>query len=468
MIARLARASLFGSALWVIAGCTPDAPPAVPQPYVAPQTPIVPPPPATIADPPPVTTGNLTIAYENGLRIVVKRLPGSELAAAQLYIRGGARNWKQADAGIELLALRTAVSGGTERLDRDTFTKTMSALGSDMGASSSNDYSVIAAKSLTAQFDATFELLTEAFLTPALPDREIENNRQRQLTEIRRDEETPDGRLGLLVTQAVFAGHPYANRPVGTIASVNPLTRDGLKTYLAQLRETSRLELVVVGDVTPEHVRDLVRSAFGKLPRGSYVESVLPTPKFNQSKVSVTEAKMPTNYIQSTFIGPSWRDPDFATAIIAMSVLGDRVWEEVRTKRNLSYAPKAGFRSGATITRGMLYVTAVDPNTTMKVMFGEVTRLSNELIPDKDLAGVKAQYLTGHLTETESVDGEADWLGLTDIVGGDVSLADGLPERIKTVTTQDIETFIKSRATHLQTVVLGDPSKIDKSLFESL
>ena len=39
---------------------------------------------------------------------------------------------------------------------------------------------------------------------------------------------------------------------------------------------------------------------------------------------------------------PGWRDPDHADAMVAMNLLGYRLFEEVRTKRNLSYAPSAG------------------------------------------------------------------------------------------------------------------------------
>ena len=52
----------------------------------------------------PVTTGDVTEATINGVRVLVKRVPGAELVATNLYIRGGARNWGKDDAGVESLA----------------------------------------------------------------------------------------------------------------------------------------------------------------------------------------------------------------------------------------------------------------------------------------------------------------------------------------------------------------------------
>lgn len=468
----MSRASILGLATLALgaglAGCEPDfQPPVVPPPPPPPAV-TAEPPPAAPADPAPVVDGDVTVAYENGLRILVKRIPGAELTATHLYIKGGVRNWTKADAGVEMMALRTAVDGGAGALDKDAFTKKLSALGSDLGASSGNDYASLSAKSLTTEFDATFGLLADAFLAPQLPPSEIEVQRQRQLTAIRRDEENPDAKLGLLALKAMFAGHPYENRPVGTIESVTALNAEALKGYLAKVRETSRLELVVVGDVPADHVRELAQKAFGKLPRGAYAPAPLPPVRFDKAKVTIAEQKLPTNYIQAGFVGPTWKEPEFAPGIVAMTILGDRVWEEVRTKRNLSYAPSAGFRWGGEVPRGVLYVTAVDPATTWKVMLDEAKKLATETVSEKDLAGAKSQFLTHNVQENEATDGQAGWLAMCDLVGGDWQLARKLPALIKTVTAADVKTFGGRFVGHLQTVVVGDPTKIDKSLFESL
>lgn len=445
--------------------CASEPPPQAAKPVAMPPLHVTAPPP--VVDAPPVVDGDITVASAHGIRILVKRIPGAELTAAQLYIRGGVANWTEADAGIEMLALRVAASGGTQQLDKDAFSRRLTSLGSDLGASSGSDYSWFEQKSLTTKFDETFDLLVQAFLTPAMLDKEVELNRQRQLLGIKRDQETPDGRIGLLASDAMWTGHPYHARPIGTVESVGKLTPEVLRAHLAGLRETSRLELVVVGDVPADHVIERVKAAFGKLPRGSFVAKPLPVPKLDKPALLTKQAELPTTYILGSFIGPSWTSPDLAPAFVATRILHDRVWEEVRTKRNLSYAPSAGFRYGAEVTRGQLYVTAVDPNTTWRVMLDEVKKLAEVPVPAADLAGAKAQFLTGHLMSNESTGGQASWLGLCDVVGGDYKLARTLPERIANVKAAEVQAFAKHRVVHLQTAVLGDASGLDRALFES-
>jgi len=461
----------FGMALLLACACASAAPAAAPAAPATQATPTAAPAPSAAPlapDPAPGVDGDVTVAAMNGMQILVKRVPGAELVAMQLYIRGGVRNWDRAHAGVEDLALSVSTSGGTRKLDKDAFARRLAALGSSLDASAGNDFSALSAKSLKAHFGETFALLADAFLEPALPAAEIELQRQRQLSQLKHEQEYPDSRLDFLVHQTLFHDHPYGRRAIGTLETVAKLSAADLSAHLAKLRETSRLLLVVVGDLEAAEVVAGARRALGHLPRGTYQETQLPSVKLDRAALVVVEKKLPTNYIQGVFLAPGWRDPDFATAMVAMEVLGLREFEEVRTKRNLSYAAGAFLRSNLAIARGTLYVTAVDPNATMEVMLAQARRLQSEPVPAPELAGDKAVFLTGYLMGSESTDGQAGLLARAQLLGGDWHLARTFPGRVRAVTAGDVQTFARKYIGRLQTVVLGDPARLNRTLFQSL
>lgn len=414
------------------------------------------------------TDGDVTTTTVNGLRILVKRTPGAEFVAGQLYVLGGVRNWTAQNAGIENLAIAVATEGGTRSLDKDAFAQRLAKLGSDLGGGSNNDFSVISAKGLKANWDETFGLMVDAFLNPALPASELEIARARQLSGLRHEQESPDGRLGYMTHMALFANHPYANRAVGTPESVAAVRADQLASYLGGLRETSRLVLVVVGDVDPMHVIDAAGKAFAGLPRGDYKPEPLPALSFAAPKLTSEFRKLPTNYVNGIFQGPSWKDPDITAGMVAMSLLNYRLFQEVRTKRNLSYAPSAGLRSQSQSPLGYLYVTAVDPNQTFGVMLEEAKKLRTAPPTAKELAGTKSLFLTGLLQANETVDGQAALLGRSLIYAGDWRFARELPAKVRAVTGPQLQQFAQGHLQHLQTFVLGDPAKLDANLFQSL
>ncbi len=451
-----------------LAACEEPAPVTPPQPHPLATVSALPSATPVSQDPPPITEGDVTVATTNGIQIVVKRIPGAEITALQLCIKGGARDWTAADAGVGQLALSVATSGGTTTLDKDAFSKKLAALGSDLSADASPDYAAFRATALLPQFDATFDLLADAFLHPALPANELEVQRSRQISSLRREQENPDGALSVLSNSAVFKDHPFANRPIGTEASVKALTLDSVKGYLGKLRESGRLLVVAVGDIDAAHVVEKVKGAFGTLPLGSFAESPFPALKLDKPDLQLVERKLATNYIQGVFTAPSWTSPDFPDAMVAMNILSFRLFEEVRTKRNLSYAPSARFVTSTSIGRGALYVTAVDPNKTIQVMFDEAKKLQNELVPEKDLEATKSVFLTRYLMENESTAGQAGMLANAVLLGGDFRLARSLPERIRRVTPASVQAFAKKYLGRMQVTVLGDASKIDKALFTSM
>ncbi|CAN5899580.1 hypothetical protein BH11MYX4_BH11MYX4_67140 [soil metagenome] len=162
-----------------------------------------------------------------------------------------------------------------------------------------------------------------------------------------------------------------------------------------------------------------------------------------------------------------FRDPDFFAAMVANEQLEYRVWEEVRTKRNLSYAVRAGVNWTSGVPRGSLYVTAVDPDAAVRVMFDEVAKLKAAPMSAKDLASSKSTFATSHLLSSETSAGQALWLARAQIYAGDFRWESKLVERVKAVTAADVQAHANARMKNLQLEVVG-PKKVDAKLFGSL
>ena len=158
-------------------------------------------------------------------------------------------------------------------------------------------------------------------------------------------------------------------------------------------------------------------ASFGKLPRGNYKTEAIPQLAFDKSSVEVTPRELPTNYVQGLFTAPSLTSPDIYAMRIASSLLRDRVFEEVRVKRNLSYAPDAFLRTQAANVGG-LYVTAVDANQSIRVMLSEISRLQNEPVSADDIHAVVAQYLTTYYLGQETNAAQAGELAQYELIGG--------------------------------------------------
>ena len=240
-------------------------------------------------------------------------------------------------------------------------------MGTVGGSGYNYDYSVLSFPSTRPNFDLSWDMFTDIALQPAFLKEDVELVKNRQLSALRDDSDDPDTYLQRLQERVAYAGHPYLNRPQGSVESLSRLTLEDVRGYHLKTMETSRLLLVIVGDLDPAHLRQRIAASLGKLPRGKYSSEPVPQLSFTAATVEVTQRGLPTNYVQGLFTAPPLTATDIYPTQVASSILRDRVFEEVRVKRNLSYAPNA-FLGSQAANIGGIYVSDVDANQAVSVM----------------------------------------------------------------------------------------------------
>jgi len=140
------------------------------------------------------------------------------------------------------------------------------------------------------------------------------------------------------------------------------------------------------------------------------------------------------------------------------------VFEEVRVKRNLSYAPDAFLRNQSANIGG-LYVTAVDANQAVRVMLNEIGRLQREPIGRDDINAVIAQFLTTYYIGQETNAAQAAELAQYEIIGGGWRNSLVFLEKLRAVTPADVQRVAQKYMRNIRFVVLGNPQQIDKTVF---
>jgi zinc protease len=399
----------------------------------------------------------------NGLKVLMKRREGSPTVSAGLFLRGGTRNITADNAGIEALMLASATEATTS-FPRERMRSELSRMGTIVSDGVNSDYSVLTLATTRLNFDRSWEIFTDVALHPSFAKEDVALVQSRLVASLRDDTDDPDTYLQRLQERVAYTGHPYANRAEGTAESVGRLTPGDLQQYHQKMLETSRLLLVIVGDLDPAQLRSRITASFGKLPRGNYKPEPVPQLSFDKSTVAVTARGLPTNYVQGLFTAPQLTSPDIYPMRVASSILRDRVFEEVRVKRNLSYAPDAFLRSQAANIGG-IYVSAVDANQAVRVMLDEIARLQRESIDNDDIKSIVAQFLTSYYMGQETNAAQAGDLAQYELIGGGWRNSLELIDRLRAVTPADVQRVARKYMRNIRFVVLGDPKAVDTSVF---
>jgi predicted Zn-dependent peptidase len=399
----------------------------------------------------------------NGLKVLVKRREGSQTVAAGLFIRGGVENISASNAGVEAFMLNVT-SEASANFPRDRMRKETARMGTVIGEGVNYDYSSLSMAATRANFDRSWEIFTDVALHPSFTKEDVALVQSRILAGLQGETDEPDAYLQRLQDRAAYTGHPYLNRPEGTADNIRRLTAEDLRAYHQKIMQTSRLLLVIVGDLDAAQLKTRIAASFGKLPRGDYKPQPPPPLSFSSSTVDVTSRELPTNYIQGLFTAPSITSPDIYPMRVASSLLRDRVFEEVRVKRNLSYAPDAFLRNQSANIGG-LYVTAVDANQAVRVMLNEIARLQREPIGHDDINAVIAQFLTSYYIGEETNAAQAAELAQYELIGGGWRNSLTFLEKLRAVTPADVQRVAQKYMRNIRFVVLGNPQQIDKNVF---
>jgi len=436
-----------------------DKPP-VETPVVAPE-PTLPPVPADL-----IAKSNIEDFEVDGLRVLLKHTKGSPVVALDVYVDGGAANMTPATAGVENLALRAATTGGTAKYPRETYNARLESMASSISATAGRDYATISMNCVGPFFAATWEIFADVLTAPAFDAAQLEIERSRVVEQIKATEEDPDEYVSVLATELHYANHPYAIRPIGTEANVAAFTRQQLADYTKAALTRKHMMIVVVGDIDRATIEKVIKTDLAAIPAGDAAAPAMPAAEASPSGVKAVTRELPTNYIFGFFAAPAPTHPDYYAMQVATSVLRDRLFEEVRTKRNLTYAVSAGL-SARRSNIGYLYVTTTQPNETIKVMYEEVEKMATTPLDAKTLEDLVATFLTQHYMALETNSAQADQLGRAEMLSDGWERSLVFIDMVKQVTPADVMRVVQKYVKDVHWGYVGKPEQADDALLKS-
>ncbi len=225
--------------------------------------------------------------------------------------------------------------------------------------------------------------------------------------------------------------------------------------------------MVVVGNVDENELLNNIKNSLAKLPVGA--EARKPTFKsITNPNASITGREVATNYIMGAMNAPKYFSADGPVFEFAMSILYDRYFVELRTKRSLSYAP-AAFYSKGTIQQptANLYISTIDPKQSLQVMTDIINDIKKNGFTEKEVRDKKKEYLTNYYMTNEATAFQANQLGFCE-ASGNWRLFDEINNKIGLVKTGDLNRTFNKYMNNIVWNYLGKEDKVAKEDFKQL
>jgi len=399
----------------------------------------------------------------DGLKIVLKKVP-KEVFTASLFIRGGVANVKEDQQGIESFAIQLALDGGTTSMDKDAFSTLADKLGTSFNSSASKDFSSMTMRCLSTTLDKSWDMFMDAILHPAMDSNEFKLIKQQMIAGARQQDANPDSYLRKLSIDAIFKGTPYDRLANGTPESLEKLSYEDVRNYYSHLLGKKNCYLVIVGNISENNLISKIKSSLSKLPEGTSA----PKNELNgvtKADVNIKDRTIATNYILGSVNGPKYFSEDGPLFEFAMSIIQDRYFVELRTKRSLSYAPAAFYNKGLISNPlGQLYISTTDPKQSLQVMTDIINDVKKNGFSEKEVADKKKQYMTTYFMTNESGSAQAATLGFCE-ASGNWRIFDEVNTKIDRVQTADLNRVFDKYMNRIAWTYLGKKDKVTEEDF---
>jgi predicted Zn-dependent peptidase len=398
----------------------------------------------------------------NGVHVILK--PASNnVISAQLFITGGVNNYTMEKQGVENLMLAVMSDGGSVKYPKDDFHALMERKGIGIYGTAAYDYSLLSLRTLVSNWDVAWDIFQDVVINPAWDEQSFEQNKGQIVSGLKQQESDPDAFLVNMSIRKTFKGQRYEKDPSGTTTSIQNLKLEDLTSHYRTIMKAKKLLLVVVGNVTEEDLRQKVSSSLSKLPVGDADKFVSKPVAINVATINYEEREIATNYIRGLFSAPPRGTQEAIAMRVAMAMLSERLFVEVRTKRNLSYAPAASIASMFD-PYSYIYVSTTKPNDAVQVMTDEIRKVKKEGFKEKELTDMKESFLTNYYMAQETNDAQAVSLGVAELVNG-WEFAENFKDEVYALTLDEVNKVFKKYANAISWYYLGKKAEADEGIF---
>ncbi|HEY5731268.1 MAG TPA: pitrilysin family protein [Anaerolineales bacterium] len=338
----------------------------------------------------------------NGITVLTRSNFNSPSVVVSGYFDAGALFDPDEKLGLADF-VTSALMRGTKKHNFDEIYNVLESAGASLGFNTGVHKSGFNGRSLAEDLPLLLNLLSESLIQPNFPKAEMEKLRAQILTGLAISAEDTSDMASETFDKILYKDHPYSRPDEGTPESIKRITRDDLVKFHLGHYGPRGMVITIVGAVKAEEAVSQVKRALG----GWQVKDQKEAPELPELKLlkrTISRHHRIPGKSQSDIVigtnGPKRKDPEFMSASLGNSVLGQfgmmgRIGDSVREKAGLAYYAYSSLNAG--IGPGSWEVSAgVSPknvNKATELIVDELERFVQRGVTKAELADSKANFI---------------------------------------------------------------------------
>jgi predicted Zn-dependent peptidase len=382
---------------------------------------------------------------QNGVRIVLEKIPTMRSVAIGVWIGTGSRNENEQNNGISHFLEHMFFKGTKTRSARE-IAEAFDSIGGQVNAFTSKEYTCYYAKVLDDHAGFALEMLADMFFNSTFVEEELKKEKNVVLEEIKMYEDTPDDIVHDLLSKACYANHPLGYPILGTEQTLNTFTGDTLREYMAVNYTPDKVVISVAGNVEETFINE-IEKYFGSFEAAQDARETA-EPIFQPQKLA-RKKETEQAHLCIGFNGLPVGHKDIYSLIVLNNILGgsmsSRLFQEVREQRGLAYSVfsyHSSYQDG-----GLLTIYGGTGSNQLDLLFETiqetVQKLKEDGITPKELQNSKEQIKGSLMLSLESTNSRMSRNGKNELLLGRHRSLDEVIESINNVTEDSVNNLAK-------------------------
>jgi len=408
-----------------------------------------------------------------GLRVVTEFLPAVRSVALGIWVGVGSRDEDEAHAGATHYLEHLLFKGTTKRSALEISAE-MDAVGGEMNAFTGKEYTCYYARVLDADLPLAIDVLSDMVTASRIEPRDVDAERNVVLEEIAMNEDDPGDSVHEAFTAQLFGDTPLGRPILGTVDSINAITRHQIYEHYVARYTPPRLVVAAAGNLDHDTVVAQVAAAFeDALSRSGKTEPAPPRlgqpgGALDSSPSTGSGVKLVSRPIEQANLvlgcaGLARSDERrFALGVLNAALGGgmsSRLFQEVREKRGLAYSVYSFTAQHADTGIWGVYAGCLPSKAdeVLSICAAEIAKVAGDGLTDAELDRGKGQVRGGMVLGLEDPSSRMTRLGKSELVYPNLEPLDELLAKIDAVSHDDVRAIAAEVLTRPKTLAVVGP-----------
>ncbi len=364
---------------------------------------------------------------KNGLTVYVLPDERFPLVSTRLYVKAGSSTESPEDAGISHV-FEHMVFKGTKKWPNNELAVAVESAGGYLNAATGFDYTVYKIDLPAKDWALGIDIVHEMAFNSTIGNTELTAEKEVVLSEVKLYEDRPQSRIFEELHGNLFKGTSYEHPIIGYEKTINAITPESIRKYIAKYYQPQNIVLSVVGNVDAQKVLEESERIFGNIQNTAEMHPSTPidVSSLSSSSLNVQEGDWNKVYLGVALPVPGFMDVRSLDLSVLAHVLGgdatSYLYKKYKYDKQIVDSISASNYSFERV--GMLYFTVQLEAKNVPLFWKEfVTDLANlkaSLFSDKDIARVKLLVEDSIQRSKETISGLASNKGYTQLfLGGE-------------------------------------------------